>query len=241
MSVDPRLAVIDKRLAGVGTILAVTGGKGGIGKSLVSSTLAALLARRGRTTGLLDLDLTGPCAHIVLGVRPGFPTEEFGIDPVDAHGIKFVSVTSFIGRDPVPLRGTDVTNALIELLAIVRWGALDYLIVDMPPGLGDAMLDAMRLVHRAEYLVVATDSLVTLETVERTLRVLRGASCTVRGVVQNMHRRESDAVASLAADSGVPFLGQLPFDEEVETGQGDVERLLRTPFASVLGEIAAEF
>jgi ATP-binding protein involved in chromosome partitioning len=186
--VDPRLAVVERRLEGVERIVAVTGGKGGIGKTLVASTVALALARSGRRAGLLDLDLTGPSDHVVLGVEPGFPREEFGVEPPEVHGVRFMSITCFAGDTPAPLRGADVTDALLELLAITRWGELDTLVVDMPPGLGDTLLDAVRLVGRAEHLLVATASRVVLETVRKNLQLLLRMGASVAGVVETMSR-----------------------------------------------------
>ena len=237
MTIDPRLAVVDRRLAGAQRILPVTGGKGGIGKSVVASLLALALAESGRRVGLLDLDLTGPCDHLILGVGRQTPAEEFGLKPPEVFGVRFMSVTHFIGDRPAPLRGTDVSNALIELLAITQWGELDFLIVDMPPGLGDAALDAARLVPRAEYLVVATPSRVVLETVRRTLRLLKQLELPVAGVVENMRREEGDAVATLARDLEVPLLGALPFDATLEAAAGDQDRLEATAFATALEPI----
>jgi ATP-binding protein involved in chromosome partitioning len=232
--VDPRSAVIERRLAGVRRIVAVTGGKGGIGKSLVASALALTLAEGGRRAGLLDLDLTGPSAHVMLGVDAGFPAEEFGVEPHDCHGVRFMSITCFSGPAPAPLRGPDVTNALLELLAITRWGELDVLVVDMPPGLGDALLDAARLVARAEHLVVATASRVVLETVRRNLELLRRLGVPVAGVVENMSRGDSLVVPQVAAAFSAPFLGALPFDPELEEATGDVTRLTATRVASAV-------
>lgn len=231
---DPRYAAVDKRLEGVRRIVAVTGGKGGIGKSLIASTLALALARSGHRTGLLDLDLTGPCDHIVLGLDDRFPTEEFGIEPPVLHDIAFMSVAYFAGDHPAPLRGEDITNALLEILAITRWGDLDVLVVDMPPGLGDATLDAIRLMRRVEYLVVATDSRVVLETVRRSLRLLTELRTPILGVLENMRRRDSDRVRGLAGEFGVPFLGSVPFDDAVEEATGDVTRLSNTRIAGAL-------
>lgn len=236
---DPRLVQIDVCLRHVGRIIAVTGGKGGIGKSLVASTLALDLARAGRRVGLLDLDLTGPCDHLVLGVDGLFPREEAGIVPPVAHGIHFMSVTHFSGAEPAPLRGADVSNALIELLAITRWGVLDVLVIDMPPGLGDAALDAVRLLGRAEFLVVATAARVVRETVKRTLRLLDQVGAGVLGVVENMARDGGDEVGELAAEFGIPLLGVLPLDGEVEEAMGDVERLANTAFARALARVGA--
>lgn len=231
---DPRRAVIATRLAGVKRIVAVTGGKGGIGKSLVSSTLALILSERRLRTGLLDLDLSGPSDHVFLGFATHFPSEEFGIDPPIQHGMHCMSIAHFAGDSPAPLRGEDVSNAMIELLAITRWGELDVLVIDMPPGLGDATLDVLRLLRRAEFLVVATRSRVVLETVRKTLRLLTELGANIAGVLENMQRADSPAVKELARHFGLPFLGSLPFDETLEEALGDVSRLAVTPVAVAL-------
>jgi len=231
---DPRTTGIATQLAGVRRVVAVTGGKGGIGKSMVASTLALLLGRDGRRVGLLDLDLTGPCAHLILGVDRQAPEEEFGIEPPIVHGVRFMSVAYFTGTQPTALRGSDVTNALIELLAITRWGHLDVLVIDMPPGIGDTLLDALRLIPRAEYLVVATASPLVAQTVHRTLELLGRLDSRVLGVVENMRRDGPAAVDRLADEFGLPVLAVLPFDPTVESAVGRPDALLQTPFAAAL-------
>jgi ATP-binding protein involved in chromosome partitioning len=236
---DPRLAVIGARLRETRRIVAVTGGKGGIGKSLVACTLAVALERRGLRIGLLDLDLTGPCDHLVLGVELARPREEAGLVPHAAHGVRFMSIAHFAGERPLALRGSDVSNALIELLAITRWGELDLLVIDMPPGLSDAALDAARLLGRAEHLVLATGSPVVVATVRRTLGLLAQLRARTLGVLENMRRGDgSSAVRALAERAGVAFVGALPFDEGVEGALGDPARLARTAVGRGLGEIA---
>jgi ATP-binding protein involved in chromosome partitioning len=215
-------------------IIAVTGGKGGIGKSLVSSTLAVVLSEAGLRTGLLDLDLTGPSDHVYLGFDTHLPAEVFGIEPPIHRGIRCMSIAHFAGQSPAPLRGEDVTNALIELLAITRWGDLDVLVMDMPPGLGDATLDAVRFLPRAEFLIVATRSRVVLDTVQRTLQFLTELGVPLVGVLENMRRDDSRAVEELALRFGAPFLGSLPFDETLEMALGDPSRLSATPVAAAL-------
>ena len=237
--IDPRVAAVESRLADVKRIVTVTGGKGGIGKSLVSSALALALTRAGKGVGLFDLDLTGPSDHLLLGVECGFPSEQFGIDPVQHHGIGFMSIAHFAGETPVPLRGDDITNALLELLAITRWGELDTLVIDMPPGLGDATLDTLRLLRRAEFLVLTTPSRVVLATVRRTLRFLSEQKAEVIGVLENMTRGDDSAARDLAGDHELPFLGSLPFDDTVEAASGDVERLAATPFFAALAPVAS--
>lgn len=238
MTIDPRLAVVDERLAGVRRILPVTGGKGGIGKSVVASLLAVVLAERGRRVGLLDLDLTGPCDHLILGAGEVVPVEKFGVEPQPVGDIFFMSISIFAGETPAPLRGGDLSNALLEILAITRWGELDALVLDMPPGLGDMALDIVRLVRRARYVAVATASRVVLETVRRNLKLLGELDAGVAGVVENMRRDDSGTVRDLAGGLGVPFLGSLPWDAGLEEATGDVGRLAKTQVAEALRPIA---
>ncbi|UCF67732.1 MAG: P-loop NTPase [Acidobacteriota bacterium] len=236
---DPRLAGVRKRLAGIDRIIAVTGGKGGIGKSVVSVSLSLLLAESGLRTGLLDLDLTGPTDHVLLGLDFGeqFPSEEFGVDPMLVGGVRFMSIACFSKQSPAALRGRDVTNALIEMLAITRWDELDVLVLDMPPGLGDTSLDIVRLLERAEHLVLATSSRVVLETVRRTLDVLAQLRTRVLGVLENMKSDSSQAVEQLASRFSVPYLGSLPEDSSLELATGTAESLVRTPTARALREV----
>ena len=238
MTIDPRLAVVDRRLAGVGHILPVTGGKGGIGKSVVASSLAVVLAEQGRRVGLLDLDLTGPCDHLILGAAESVPVEKFGVEPQPVDGIRFMSVSMFAGNTPAPLRGDDLSNALLEILAITRWGELDVLVLDMPPGLGDLALDIVRLIRRARYVAVATTSRVVLETVRRNITLLGELDAGVAGVIENMQREESGTVRDFAGELGVPFLGCLPWDDGLESATGNVALLAATRVAAALRPIA---
>ena len=118
---DPRPSIIGRRLAGIGRIVAVAGGKGGIGKSSVSTGLALAMAADGRRVGLLDLDLSGPSDHVILGIRRPSWSEEAGLIPMEAHGIRFMSIAGIVGDRPTPLRGEDLTNTLLELLAVTLW------------------------------------------------------------------------------------------------------------------------
>lgn len=237
--IDPRLHVAERRLAEVARILPVTGGKGGIGKSVTAALLALQLAESGRSVGLLDLDLTGPCAHLILGVETGFPREEFGVEPVEVHGVRFMSVSLFAGEAVAPMRGVDLTHALLELLAITRWGKLDALVIDMPPGLGDVALDALRLIDRAEYVVVANGSRVVLETVRRTLGLLRELDRKVAGVVENMREEVGHDVERMASEFDCPYLGAIPRDSQVEPALGSPERLLATVASAGVREVAS--
>ncbi len=230
---DPRIAVIEHRLAGIRRVVGVTGSKGGIGKSVVSTSLALSLADRGMDVGLFDLDFTSPSDHVILGLELSFPDEAFGIDPHIAHGISLMSVASFTGDAATPLRGADTTHALLELLAITRWQELDVLVLDLPPGLGDAALDVIRFIPRVEFLLLGTGSSVVIESVRRAIALLTELDAQMLGVIENMRRAESDAVADLALGFGVPFVGSVPFDPALESALGDVDRLRTT--AAFLG------
>ncbi|MFX0097373.1 MAG: P-loop NTPase [Candidatus Hodarchaeota archaeon] len=234
---DPRINIIDERLKGINRMIAVTGGKGGIGKSMVSSNLALVLANSGYKVGLFDLDFYGPSDHIILGISDIYPKEEKGIIPPEVHGIKFISIIYYAGDKPSPIRGADVSNALIELLTITRWGKLDFLVIDMPPGIGDATLDAIRFMKRNEFVIVTTQSKVALETVKKMIQVLREISAPILGVIENMKFRKSSFVKNQLQEFSAPVLGEIIYDEDLEEAIGDVNRLAKTKFFRSLREI----
>lgn len=237
--IDPRGFVVEERLSRVRRIVGVTGSKGGIGKSVIASSLALALADQGRRVGLFDLDFTSPSDHVVLGVERSFPDEEFGIEPHLEHGIQMMSVAFFAGDAPLPLRGDQATSALLELLAITRWSELDVLVLDMPPGLGDTSLDVIRLVPRLEFLLVGNGSKVVIESVRKALRLFRELDVSMIGLLENMRRDNSGAVASLAAESDVPFLGTIGFDPRLEEALGDVDRLRATKVYQTLEAVVS--
>ena len=123
-----------------------------------------------------------------------------------------VSVAFFTGDTAVPLRGDAATSALLELLAIIRWGDLDVLVLDMPPGLGDTSLDVIQLLPRVEFLLVGNGSRVVVDSVRRALQLYTKLDVPMIGVLENMHRGNERAIESLADDAGVPFLGSVPYD-----------------------------
>ena len=234
---DPRLAVIERRFENVGKVIAVSSGKGGVGKSMVATCLALNLRDRGYKVGLLDLDFTSPATHVILGVEGLYPKEEYGIVPPMAHGMQYMSIVHYSLDEPAPLRGSDVSNAIIELLAITRWGELDYLIVDMPPGIGDATLDTIRLIPRLRFVVVTTPSRVAYQSVRRMLVLLRKMGIPVSGVFENMVMNPSDAVRVDVEALGLDYLGLAEFDERLEAAIGDIDKLSKTGFYKRVGEI----
>ena len=232
---DPREDIIKKRLKNIKRVIAVSGGKGGIGKSLMSSVLALNLSEMGFKVGLLDLDFTSPSTHIILGVDKAYPEEKNGIIPPKIHGIKYMSLVFYTNDDPSPLRGMDISNALIELLAITIWDQMDFLVIDMPPGIGDMMLDITRLTKKCEFLLVTTPSKVTMGTVEKLMGVLKGNKVPILGLVENMRMNNSPDFE--LNKYGVPLLGEIMFDENVENSIGEPEKLLKTDFSRSLKKI----
>ena len=232
MMSDPRIDIIGRRLEKIGKIIAVSSGKGGVGKSVVASTLALNLKEAGYSVGLFDLDFTSPATHVILGVAGLFPEEEYGIVPPDAYGMKYMSITYYSLDKPAPLRGVDVSEAIIELFAITRWGELDFLVIDMPPGLGDATLDMIRLIDDINFMVVTTPSRVAFETVRKQLSLLRDLNVPVIGVVENMVMKPSDYVKEQLTKDGVNHLGKIDYDPSLEDCFGDVHRILSTDFSS---------
>jgi len=230
MDVEPRISVIDKRLKDIKKIISVASGKGGVGKSLVASCLALHLAKKGYNIGLLDLDLYGPSSHIILGVKDVYPQEEKGIIPPMVHGIKFMSIVYYTEDKPSPFRGGDISNIIIELLAITRWGSLDFLIIDMPPGMGDETLDIIRFVKKSEFLVVTTPSKVSLGAVSKLLKILSELQLQNLGVIENMKINDSSFIKEEIKKMNIPFLGSIFFDEHLEDAIGNPDQLLKTDF-----------
>ena len=236
---DPRIDIVDKRMEGVEKVVAVSGGKGGIGKSTLAVTLAFLLSKKGRKVGLLDLDLWGPCAHVIMGAGDVQPEEEKGVVPPEVSGVKFMSVVYYTADRPLPLRKPDFSQAVLELLAVTQWGELDILIIDMPPGMSDAALDVVRAIKKINFCVVAAPSRVVMETVDRTVKLLKEADVPVIGAVENMGRGRP-LVKDQMKKLGVPYWGEIGFDPELEDSLGDAEDLLKTDFAKSLEEIIAK-
>ncbi|MCK5022532.1 MAG: P-loop NTPase [Candidatus Aenigmarchaeota archaeon] len=222
--IDPRTSIISKRMKKVKRIVAVAGGKGGVGKSSVASMLSLALSKKGYRVGLFDLDFHGPSTHVILGAKKDMPVEDMGIIPPLVSGIKFMSITHYIGNNPSPIRGEDLTNSMIELLAITRWEDLDYLILDVPPGLGDTTLDIIRLLPKTKFLIVHNNSKLVTETVKKLVKMLKEHKVPIIGGIENMRvlREES------CSDS--KFLGSIRYDRSFEKALGCEEKLLRTYF-----------
>jgi len=239
MIMDPRVEGIRTMLCNVRTIIPVVSGKGGVGKSLISTTMALLFSKRGVKVGLLDLDFHGACDHIILGANiEKFPEEDKGVIPPEVHGIKFMTIVYYSKEMPVPLRGEEITDAIVELLAITRWGDLDVLVIDMPPGLGDTFLDTIKLFERGKYVIVTTTSPLSVSVVKRLVTVLKEQNLEILGLVENMREESANKIAKLLAeDLGINYLGSIGYYPEVDSLLGYPDKILSSRFANDLSKI----
>ncbi|MCR6668463.1 MAG: P-loop NTPase [archaeon YNP-WB-040] len=222
---DPRIIAINERVKSIRNVIAVVSGKGGVGKSIISTIMALQLSRMGYKVGLLDTDFTSPSTHIILNAEELMPKEDRGVIPPEIHGLKYMTITYYTKNNPTPLRGIDVSNALIEILSITRWGDLDYLIIDAPPGISDIILDLLRINWRIKFIVVATPSKLALETVRKLIKLLEEQGGDIIGIIVNM---VMGIVTTEYRGLGKRVLVEIPFQQDLEDKIGDVEKLLES-------------
>src|SRR3989475_1924795 len=217
---------------GVRNIIAVSSGKGGVGKSTVAVNLAVSLALDGARVGLMDADVYGPNVPIMLGAAEARPEVVVNkLIPIEAYGAKLMSMALLQpGDKPMIVRGPILHGLVKQFLTDVKWGELDYLIVDMPPGTGDVQLSLAQLVPVQGAVLVTTPQEVALIDVRRALRMFETVAVPVLGVVENMSYFIAPDTGNrynifgegggerLAAQYGVPFLGSVPMGIEVREG-----------------------
>ncbi|MDQ7989260.1 MAG: iron-sulfur cluster carrier protein ApbC [Candidatus Dactylopiibacterium sp.] len=246
-----------KLLPGVKNIIAVSSGKGGVGKSTTAVNLALALAREGARVGLLDADIYGPSQPQMLGIASAQPESEDGktMLPLEAHGIQANSIGFLIDPEqPMVWRGPMVTQALRQLLFETRWKDLDYLVIDMPPGTGDIQLTLAQTVPVTGAVIVTTPQDIALLDARKGLKMFEKVGIPLLGVVENMsihvcsncghaeHIFGAGGGEALCADYGVPFLGALPLDirirSQTDAGQPTVVAEPDGAIAAAYGDIA---
>ena len=215
----------------LGNIIAISSGKGGVGKSTVAVNLAVALARQGARVGLMDADIYGPNIPRMMGVSAPPPVENEKIIPLNAHGVKIMSLGFMIERDqPAIWRGPIIMKIITQFLKDVQWGELDYFLVDMPPGTGDAQLSLVQatMVHGA--IIVTTPQEVASGDALRGAKMFQRVAVPVLGVVENMsyfvcpNCEEKHYIFGhgggqrLAEELDVPLLGEIPFFPAVLSG-----------------------
>jgi ATP-binding protein involved in chromosome partitioning len=214
---------------GVSAIVAVASGKGGVGKSTVTTNLALGLATLGLSVGILDADIYGPSQPRMLGIggRPNSPDGKT-LTPLESYGVKCMSMGFLVPEDsPMIWRGPMVSSALQQMLRDVAWGELDMLLVDMPPGTGDAQLSMSQQVPLAGAVIVSTPQDIALLDARKGLNMFRKVDVPVLGIIENMslficpncgHESHifSHGGARLEAEKlGIEFLGEVPLDIEI--------------------------
>jgi len=236
----------------VESIIAVGSGKGGVGKTTLAVNLAVALARLGHKVGLLDADVYGPNVPLMLGSNAQPQANPDGkIDPIEAYGLKVISV-GFLnpGDKPVIWRGPMLHSIIRQFLGSVRWGQLDYLVVDLPPGTGDVALSLIQTVPLTGAIVVSTPSDVALQDARKAIEMFRQMKVDLIGMVENMSyfvcphcHHEIDVFSRGGAEKtaqhfDVPFLGSIQLDPQIrqagDTGKPMVLEGESSPHASSL-------
>jgi ATP-binding protein involved in chromosome partitioning len=215
-------------IPGVKHTIAVASGKGGVGKSTVAVNLAAALRDSGATVGVLDADIYGPSVPSMLGVTDQPKLQEQKLVPLEAFGLKVMSIGLLAGADKAMVwRGPMVSRAIEQMLTDVRWGELDYLVVDLPPGTGDASLTLAQAIPLTGVAVVCTPQEAALRIAVKALQMFRGLNVTPLGLVENMswfvcgrcseeHFIFDHGGAERAAQRlGVPYLGAIPLEKAI--------------------------
>lgn len=210
--------------------IAIGSGKGGVGKSTVAANISVVLAKTGARVGLLDADIYGPNIPTMMGVRNLPPTKDGKLVPAEAFGVKLMSIGFLVkAKQPLIWRGPMLHSAIRQFLTDVDWGELDYLIVDLPPGTGDAALSLTQSLPLSGGVIVTMPQQISLDDAVRGLEMFRELNVPLLGVVENMSFLElpdgtrmdvfgSGGGERLAKQAGVPFIGQIPMDSSVREG-----------------------
>jgi len=218
-------------IPGVKNVIAVGAGKGGVGKTTVAVNLAIALAKCGSRVGMIDGDIYGPNVPIMLGMKTDLITDGQKIVPAEKFGLQVISM-GFLTKDDAPIiwRGPMLHGALQQFFREVKWGELDYLIVDMPPGTGDVALSLSQTVPVAGSIVVTTPQQVSLADSRRAVAMYKKLNIPPLGIIENMSyfacpncHHESDIFGHgggerMAAELGVPFLGRVPIYQPIREG-----------------------
>ncbi len=212
-------------------IIAVASGKGGVGKSTVAANLAVAMAASGAKVGLIDADIYGPNIPMMMGVRKQPEQQDGKLLPAESFGVKLISMSFFVSEETaVVWRGPMVHSAIQQFFRDVIWGELDYLLIDLPPGTGDAQLSISQLVTLAGVITVTTPQEVALHDVRKGMSMFQKVNVPLLGIIENMsyyvcrHCGEREEIFShgggqkAAEKLGVPFMGAIPIDLAIRVG-----------------------
>lgn len=267
--IDPMKAKIIAALKDIDHVLVIASGKGGVGKTTVSVNIATSLAIRGFSVGILDADITGPNVPKMIGLedeRPGYDEEQKKILPIESsYGVKVISMEFLLENksDAVIWRGPLKMGAINQFLGDVKWGHLDYLIIDFPPGTSDEPLSVAQMIPRADgVIIVTTPQEVALLDVKKSINFVQKVGLKVLGIIENMsgfhcpHCNEEinifskDGGKKAAKELNIPFLGEIPIDPQIvplaDSGkpivaiEGDSRKAMEKIIDNIIKEIKFE-
>lgn len=246
-------------IPGVKNVIAVSSGKGGVGKSTVAVNLACALQQTGAAVGILDADVYGPNVPLMLGIRGQPEVHDKKIQPFRQYGLQVMSMALLVAEDqPVIWRGPMLHSAVRQFLFDVAWQDLDYLVVDLPPGTGDAQLSLSQQAHLMGSVIVTTPQDVSVLDVKKAIRMFQTVNVPILGVVENMAwftppgSREKYYLfgqgggARIEREFGVPLLGQVPIEIAVREGGdngrpivlADPQNQVAAAFRDIAGKVA---
>ncbi len=221
-------APVPTEFPNLGVVIAVSSGKGGVGKSTVAANLAAALAQSGKQVGIMDADIYGPNIPRLFGANERPAVRNGKLVPIERHGVRLVSLGFMIERDmPAIWRGPIVTKLINQFLSDVDWGKLDYLVVDLPPGTGDAQLSLAQAIQISAGIIVTTPQVLASEDALRGAKMFERVSVPLVGIVENMSYYvcpdcgvKSEIFSGgggqrLADELGIPLLGQVPLQADM--------------------------
>lgn len=254
LQAKPKIETAAAELAGVKNVIAVASGKGGVGKSTLAANLAVALAARGWKTGLLDADIYGPSLPVLFGLSGKPDIVDGKIQPVEKFGVRLMSIGLLVDKDQaLAWRGPMVMGALRQLIGDVDWGTLDFLIIDTPPGTGDAHLTLAQSRRLTGAIIVSTPQEMALADVRRGVELFRKVNVPVLGVIENMAFLEQangekaylfgkGGAAAAARDLNAPFLGAMPIDPELRIASDEgipiAYRNPSSPMAKAFSDLA---
>ena len=238
----------------LGRVIAISSGKGGVGKSTVAANLAIALAEAGHRVGVMDADVYGPNIPRMFGLFERPPVLGGKIQPLEAYGVRLMSLGFLVERDaPAIWRGPIIVKIVQQFLRDVDWGRLDYLIVDLPPGTGDVSMSIAQFLPQARFLIVTTPQPTAQKVARRAARMAEKVEHDIAGVVENMSGFTtpggehfdifgSDGGATLAEELGVPLLGRIPLTiplrEQADRGRPLVAETPSDPAAAAISDVA---
>ena len=242
---------VRKKLNHIGDVILVGSGKGGVGKSMIASAIAITLSKQGHRTGLLDIDVHGPSIPNYLGLSPPLRSTEKGLEPKRLGRLGTMSIAFFAGDNPVPIRGVEKGDLIAHLMALTNWGELDYLVVDLPPGMGDEVLCAFSLFStRCRLLLVTTPSKHASSVVSLMCKLAGRERIPLAGVVLNMSYMQSgrrriyplgraDRVR-LEKAVGAKIIAEIPLDPRISEGLFQVILKKNNEFARAIRDLTGK-